>query len=104
MRYVLITSWGKHWDRVNGLSSYPFSMLKGLLLNPANLQDNTRALFIKVNKDTRIPEKCWDGTITKITKRTEKVWFQFSLERVVECPTQYAGSPDGWYGESGPLN
>lgn len=95
----MITSWGKHWDKVNGLSSYPYQLLRGLLLNPVNLLDNTPALFIKVNRDTRIPDKCWEGKITKITKRSEKVWFQFTLEGLTDCPEQYVGSPDGWYAE-----
>ena len=100
MHYVLITCWPKHWDKISGTSSYPYSMLKGLLLNPANLVDDTPSLFIKVNRDTRIPEKCWEGKVLKVTKRTDKVWFQFNLVRGVDCSERYAGSPDGWYGEA----
>lgn len=99
MRFVLITSWSKHWDKVDGLSSYPHTMLKGAAMSPANLVDDTPALFIKVNRETRIPEKCWEGRVTKVTKRTEKIWFHFILGGQVQCPERYAGSPDGWYAE-----
>jgi len=74
-------------------------MLKGLVMNSENLADNTPSVFVKVNKETRIPEKCWEGEVTMMTKRTDKVWFQFTLGKLVECPPMYVGSPDGWYAD-----
>ena len=97
MRYVLITSLANHWDNVNNLSSYPYTLLRGAIMNPDKLTDKTRAIFVKVNRETRMPERCWEGEVSKITKRTDKVWLQFRLAGQTKFPEKYGGSPDGWY-------
>ena len=97
MRYVLITSRPNHWDRVGNVSSYPYSMLRGAVMNPEKLADNTPAVFVKVDKEMRTPEKSWEGEVVKITRRADKVWLEFRLGRVTTCPESFAGSPDGWY-------
>ncbi len=97
MRYVLITSRSNHWDRVDNVSSYPFQMLRGAVMNPERLADHTPAIFVKVDREMRTTEKCWEGEVIKITRRTDKVWLQFRLSGVTTCPENFAGSPDGWY-------
>jgi hypothetical protein len=97
LRYVLITSRSNHWDKVGSVSSYPYEMLRGAVMNPERLADHTPAVFVKVNKEMRTPEKAWEGEVTKITRRADKVWLQFRLGRVTTCPENFAGSPDGWY-------
>jgi hypothetical protein len=97
MRYVLITSRPNHWDGVGNVSSYPYQMLRGAVMNPEKLADHTPAIFVKVDKEMRTPEKSWEGEVIKITRRTDKVWVQFRLGRVTTCPENFAGSPDGWY-------
>jgi hypothetical protein len=59
LRYVLITSRSNHWDRVGNVSSYPYEMLRGGVMNPERLADHTPAVFVKVDKEMRIPEKSW---------------------------------------------
>ena len=97
MRYVLITSRSNHWDKVGNVSSFPYEMLRGGVMNPERLADNTPAIFVKVDKEMRTPERCWEGEVVKVTRRTDKVWLQFRLGRVTTCPENFAGSPDGWY-------
>jgi len=97
LRYVLITSRSNHWDRVGNVSSYPYEMLRGAVMNPERLADHTPAVFVKVDKEMRTPEKSWEGEVIKITRRADKVWLQFRLGRVTTCPENFAGSPDGWY-------
>ena len=97
LRYVLITSRSNHWDRVGNISSYPFQMLRGAVMNPERLADHTPAIFVKVDREMRTTEKCWEGEVIKITRRTDKVWLQFRLAGVTACPENFAGSPDGWY-------
>ena len=82
MRYVLITSRPNHWDRVGNVSSFPYTMLRGAVMNPERLADHTRAILVKVDKEMRTPEK---------------FWLEFRLGRVTTCPENFAGSPDGWY-------
>ena len=102
MRYVLITSRSNHWDGVGNVSSYPYEMLRGAVMNPERLADNTPAVFVKVDKEMRTPEKAWEGEVVKITRRADKVWLQFRLGRVTACPEKFAGSPDGWYTDGTP--
>jgi len=97
LRYILITSRPNHWDKVGNLSSYPYTMLRGAVMNPERLAENTAAVFVKVDREMRTPEKAWEGEVTKVTRRTDKVWLQFRLGRVVTCPERFAASPDGWY-------
>lgn len=97
LRYVLITSRTNHWDRVGNVSSFPYEMLRGAVMNPERLADHTPAVFVKVDKEMRTPEKTWEGEVTKITRRADKVWLEFRLGRVTKCPENFAGSPDGWY-------
>ena len=97
MRYVLITSRSNHWDRVGNVSSYPYELLRGAVMNPEKLADNTPAIFVKVDKEMRTPVKSWEGEVVKITRRADKVWLQFRLGRATACPEKFAGSPDGWY-------
>src|ERR1700674_3100439 len=59
LRYVLITSRSNHWDRVGNVSSYPYEMLRGAVMNPERLADRTQAIFVKVDKEMRTPEKSW---------------------------------------------
>lgn len=101
MRYVLITSRANHWDRVGNVSSYPYEMLRGAVMNPERLVEQTPAIFVKVDKEMRTPEKSWEGRVVKITRRTDKVWLQFVLGRTTTCPENFAGSPDGWYADDG---
>jgi hypothetical protein len=97
LRYILITSRSNHWDGVGNISSYPYELLRGAVMNPERLAENTPAVFVKVGKEMRTPEKSWEGEVTKITRRADKVWLQFRLGRVTTCPERFAGSPDGWY-------
>jgi len=95
--YILVTSWPRHWDKIGGKSSYTYSMLRGSIMNPDKIVDQTPAIFIKVDKETRLPQKCWEGKMLGKKRTEEKIWFEFRLDRVVECAQIYGGSRDGWH-------
>jgi hypothetical protein len=40
-------------------ASYSFNMLRGLM-SREKLEEHTPTIFIKLNKDTKMPEKAWD--------------------------------------------
>lgn len=100
MKYVMVTDWEGHWDKVGEQSSYSYSMLKGAIMNPAGMADPGQTIFIKTDKTTRLPQKCWEGEVYNIVRRREKVWFKFRLDRQIQCPEKYVGYPNGWFGES----
>jgi hypothetical protein len=66
-------------------------MLRGAIMNPERLVDHTPTVFIRIDSTTKLPKKCWEGEVYKITRRTEKVWFEFSLDREVLCPQGHGG-------------
>jgi hypothetical protein len=82
---------------VGNKTSFTYSMLRGAVMDPNKISENTPAVFIKVDRESHLPQKCWEGLILKVTRTSNKVWFEFKLDNVIECPPKYIGSPDGWY-------
>ncbi len=99
MKYVMVTAWSNHWDKIGNTTSFSYPMLRGAIMNPERLVDHTPTIFIRIDRTTKLPKKCWEGEIYKITRRTEKVWFEFSLNREIPCPQKYIGYPEGWYAD-----
>ncbi len=99
MKYVLVTSWPRHWDKIEGKSSFTYSMLRGSVMNPDRIVERTPALFIKSDKETRLPQKCWQGEILSKKRTEDRLWFTFKLDGLVKCPERWIGSPDGWYAD-----
>jgi hypothetical protein len=54
------------------------------------------AIFIKLNR-LGLVEKCYEGGVFNKKLTEGKVWFEFMLKKVVECPPQYQSYKDGWY-------
>ena len=70
-------------------------------MNPDHISENTPALFIRADRETRLPQKCWKGELLSKKRTEDKVWFTFRLDSVVECPQKWIGTPDGWYDDKG---
>ena len=96
MRYVLVTSWPKHWDKTADKTSFSLRMLHGRVMNPSNIVEHTPTVFIKVDR-LGLVEKTWEGEILNKKVIGEKVWFEFRLGKAIECPPQYVSYRDGWY-------
>ena len=99
MKYVMVTSWTDHWDRTGNQTSFSYSMLRGRIMNPANLTDNVYTIFIRIDKTTRLPRKCWEGEVLGIKRTADKVWFEFRLKGEITCPQKYVGYPEGWFAD-----
>jgi hypothetical protein len=99
MKYVLVTTWPKHWDKIESKSSFTYSMLRGSVMNPDNIVERTPALFIRDERGTGLPQKCWKGEILTKKRTEEEIWFTFKLDGLVECPEGCICSPDGWFVE-----
>lgn len=65
-------------------------------MNPNNIVEHTPTVFIKVDR-LGLVEKAWEGEILNKKLTGEKVWFEFSLSKAIDCPPQYASYPNGWY-------
>ncbi len=91
-----MTGFPRHWDKVGNKTSFTYSMLHGKVMNPDNIVDHTPTVFIKTDR-LGLPEKCWEGEILSKKKTEDKVWFEFSLGREIECLPQYLAHRAGWY-------
>jgi hypothetical protein len=96
MRYVLVTGWPRHWDKIANKTSFTYSMLHGKIMNPDNIIDHTPTVFIKTDR-LGLVEKCWEGEVYGKKRTEDKVWFEFRLDHVIPCPPQYASYRAGWW-------
>jgi hypothetical protein len=97
LKYVMVTTWPNHWDRVGNKSSFSYSMLKGGVMDPSRIVNHTPAVFIRIDKETKLPRKCWEGELLVSKRTSDKVWFEFRLDGEIHCPQQYVGFPEGWF-------
>ena len=95
MRYVMITRWEDHWDKVY-TASFTRPMVKGDL---TNIQNNVKTTFIKISKTTGKIEKAWQGYVDNIDKKASKVDFRVNInaEVPVSKVKSYSDKREGWY-------
>ncbi len=97
MKYIMVTTWLNHWDKIGGKSSFSYSMLRGGVMDPSRIVDRTPTVFIKIDKETRLPRKCWEGELVSARWTSDKVLFEFKLQAEIPCPQKYVGFPEGWF-------
>lgn len=96
-KYLMITSWDDHWDKIGyRYTYYPKSMMKEGM-NEDLIEDNARTIFIKINKETKEPEKAWIGTVSNFIIEGDKVRFKVNIEKETPVPEEYRGKSEGWY-------
>lgn len=95
MKYVMVTGWPNHWDRTGNKSSYSYSMLKGGVIDPGKIVDHTPTVFIRIGRETKLPRKCWQGEILSTKRTSDKIWFEFRLDKEVLRSQKYVGYPEG---------
>lgn len=95
MKYVMVTHWDDHWDGIGGEATYSFNMLRGHMTRD-RLKEHTPTIFIKLNKNNRVPERAWKGE-THSFNLTNRIGFKFDLIEEVEVPPEYANLKEGWH-------
>lgn len=97
MKYILVTDFDKHWDRIEGdFTSYSSKMVK-LRSRNERLVSGTDTLFIKKIAGTDEVEKAWCGKVWGIEKMPGKTFFRVEIAEEIECPEKCKGYPNGWY-------
>ena len=66
-------------------------------MNPGRIVDHTPTIFIKLDRETKLPKRCWEGEMYGKKRTEDTIWFEFSLFRDLICPRKYVGYPEGWY-------
>lgn len=101
MKYILVTDFEKHWDKLEqNFTSFPKQMLHRELMK-APLVDGTKTIFIKKKKWSGTIERCWIGTVRDIQFIGGKVYFRAEVLREEDCPIEYSSYPNGWFCDSG---
>ena len=101
MIYVMVTNWEYHWDHLkNDTTYFTTRMLKGKM-NQTKLKDNTKTIFKKINKETRVIENAWVGYVYDFTEsiknNKERIYFKIKIEGKISCPRKYSNYIEGWY-------
>jgi len=106
MRYIMVTHWDNHWDRLpNNETYYTFRMLKGL--DSDKVEENSKlgkipTIFVKIKKDNKEFERAWEGYTYdfKVSKKEKKIYFKVQILREIDPPQKYRKLYEGWYEES----
>ena len=102
MIYIMVTNWENHWDKLKDNSTYfTVRMLRGNM-NENKLKDNTKTIFIKRNKETKLIEDAWFGNVLDIDKGIRKdgkkcIYFKVKIEDKMPIPNKYSNYFEGWY-------
>lgn len=107
MRFIMVTHWKKHWDRLeNNRTYYGFSMLRNFsVADLEKILENKRqvpAIFIKLKENKVEPEKAWEGYTYdfEIDNTQERIYFRVIIEKEISIPFRYRNYKEGWYVEA----
>lgn len=99
MKYIMVTNWNRHWDNIpKNKTRYSIEMLRGGM-TVDHLQNHTETVFIKRNKATRKCERTWIGTVNKIDRQSQAIYFDVIIQKEIPCPSKYQNHTEGWYAE-----
>ena len=100
MKYVMITNWEELWDKKEPKTTYyPKNMFRSGMSEKL-LKPNTKTIFIKINRETKKPERAWEGIVTDFSIEEEKIEFKYRLEKeLTSIPKEWEGKIEGWYVE-----
>ena len=91
----MVTHWENHWDDIGDESAYSYGMLRGTM-SKEKLVEHTPTVFVKVDKDTKVPEKAWEGEVYSFNL-TNRVNFKLKLSREIPIPVEYKNLREGWH-------
>lgn len=104
-RYIMVTHWANHWDRLTGNQTYyTFRTLKNdisFLKETWKGGQPVPTIFIKLNENTKVPERAWEGYTSdfKIDSKRKRIYFRVKIEKEVQVPFKYRNLREGWYTE-----
>lgn len=95
----MVTHWANHWDNLpNNETHFTRGMLKsGMSID--KIRENIHTIFIKKSKQTRKPEKAWEGSVYGFRVEKDRIYFKVRIDREINVPLEYMEYPEGWYAE-----
>jgi len=102
-RYIMVTHWVNHWDKIpHNQTYYPFHLVESgisFLKGTWKGEQPVPTIFIKLNENTQVPEKAWEGYTFdfKIDSKRKRIYFRVKIEKEVQVPFKYRNLREGWY-------
>jgi hypothetical protein len=93
----MVTHWPNHWDNLPHNETY---FTKGMLkqgMTIYRIRENTPTIFIKVNKQTKTPEKAWEGNVYNLRVEENRIFFKVKINKEIPIPPEYSNYSEGWY-------
>ena len=97
MLYIMVTNWDNHWDQISGVQTYYTKKIMYGRITESQIENNTPTIFIKLNRDTKVIEKIWKGSVSNFSVESERVRFKVNIEKEIQCPAKYQTHKEGWY-------
>jgi hypothetical protein len=79
----MVTHWPNHWDNLPHNETY---FTKGMLkqgMTIDRIRENTPTIFIKVNKQTKTPEKAWEGNVYNLRVEENRIFFKVKINKEI---------------------
>ena len=61
------------------------------------IEDNTETIFIKKNRQTKVPEKAWIGKVNNFKITDDKIFFDVIINKEIPIPQEHKDKTEGWY-------
>ncbi len=97
MIYIMVTNWDNHWDQLSDGQTYYTKKIMYGRITESQIENNTPTIFIKLNRDTKVIEKIWKGSVSNFSVESERVRFKVNIEKEIQCPAKYQTHKEGWY-------
>jgi len=93
----MVTKLPHHWDELpNRETQYKNGMLKPGV-DRETLQEGTDTIFIRLNAQSRQPEKAWKGSVNNFERRSDAIYFKVAIDHEISVPAKYQTFREGWY-------
>ena len=83
----MVTHWVNHWDKIpHNQTYYPFHLVESgisFLKGTWKGEQPVPTIFIKLNENTQVPEKAWEGYTFdfKIDSKRKRIYFRVKIEK-----------------------
>jgi len=108
IKYVMVTFWRNHWDKLKNDETYYTKKMIKFKVNKDSLVERAPTLFIKREErdgEAGPPQRAWVGSVYDFRKKPskiifKKIIFKVKIEREIplsQVPDEYLSLEPGWY-------
>jgi hypothetical protein len=93
MGYLMVTTWENHWEGV----ARSYFTRKDIRFPVEEIREGTETVFVRVNRETRQPERAWRGSPRDFVVESDRVRFSPGPLQRIEVPEGHCQYDVGWY-------